>query len=68
MPRAHSTFRQTDVTKAIKGVQAANCSVVRVLIGKGGDIEITAKPASAKAGAADDSGKYDDHNEWDSVK
>jgi hypothetical protein len=49
MSRSPSAFRQTDVTKAIKGVQAANCSVVRVLIGKDGGIEITAKPASAKA-------------------
>ena len=56
MPRATSAFRQSDITKAMKGVQAAGGSVVRVLIGKDGAIEITASPAPAKAKAenADD--------------
>jgi hypothetical protein len=48
MSRSPSAFRQTGVTKAIKGVQAANCSVVRVLIGKDGQIEVITNPAKVE--------------------
>jgi hypothetical protein len=54
MPRAPSAFTQTDVTKALKAVQAAGCSVTQVRIGKDGQIEVTTNPAPAKAGSADD--------------
>jgi hypothetical protein len=52
MVRAPSTFRQNDVTKAVKGVQAAGGKVSRVLIGQDGKIEIITGPA--KPESADD--------------
>jgi hypothetical protein len=54
--RSKSSFRQTDVTRAVKGVQAANEHVARVEIVDGKIIIITGKPNEAKS-----------ENEWDEV-
>jgi hypothetical protein len=62
MARSPSTFRQTDVTKALKAVNAAGYSAARVLIDKDGRLEIIT--AAVKP---DDSSDNPD-NEWDDIK
>ena len=52
MARSHSVFKQTDVTRAVKAVQAAGCSAARVLIDRNGKIEIITNSAPAKAEGA----------------
>jgi hypothetical protein len=47
MSRGAQTFRQADVTKALKGAAAAGIDVGRVEIDRDGKIMIVAKPASA---------------------
>jgi hypothetical protein len=59
MSRKASTFRQTDITRAVKAVVAAGVEVARIKIAKDGSIEIDAgKPV-----------EIDDENqglnEWD---
>jgi hypothetical protein len=52
MPRAPSTFRQQDVTRAVKAVAAAGVHIARIEIDKAGKIVIIA--AEALHAAADD--------------
>jgi hypothetical protein len=52
MPRAPSTFRQQDVTRAVKAVAAAGVHIARIEIDKVGKIVIIA--AEALHPAADD--------------
>jgi hypothetical protein len=48
MARAPSTFRQQDVTRAVKAVAAAGVDIVRIEIDPGGKIVIvTGKPLGA---------------------
>ena len=61
MARAPSTFRQLDVTKAVKAVAAAGVGIVRVEIDKAGKITII-----AATGTELDKGTAGD-NEWDTV-
>ena len=56
--RAPSTFRQQDVTRAIKAVAAAGVSIARVEIDKAGKIVIV----TASDARPDDGG-----NEWDHI-
>lgn len=57
MARGPCTFRQRDVTKAVKAVVAAGCEVARAEIDSGGKIiVIVGKPADATG-----------RNEWDEV-
>jgi hypothetical protein len=57
MPRAPSTFRQQDVTRAVKAVVSAGVDIARVEIDKAGKIVIIAV----------DGGKPVAANEWDTV-
>lgn len=57
MARAPSTFRQQDVTRAVKAVTAAGVNIARVEIDKSGKIVIvTADEAPSREG-----------NEWDKI-
>jgi hypothetical protein len=62
MSRVPSTFRQADVTKAVKAVVAAGVDIARVEIDATGKIVIvTGKPETQENGPRAGS------NEWDSV-
>ena len=58
MSRAPSTFRQQDVTRAVKAVVAAGVDIARIEIDKAGKIVIIALTDGGKPVAA---------NEWDTV-
>jgi len=57
MSRAPSTFRQRDVTAAVKAVVAAGVEVVRIIIDRTGNIVICTAKAQDEAA--------NDKNEWD---
>jgi hypothetical protein len=61
MARAPSTFRQQDVTRAVKAVTAAGVHVVCIEIDKSGKICIIT------AGETDRLGETTEANEWDRV-
>jgi hypothetical protein len=44
MARVRLTFRQRDITAAIKGVEAAGLTVARVKIGQDGEIVVEVAP------------------------
>ena len=60
--RQPSTFRQSDVTRAVKGIRAAGVDVERVKIDKAGTIVIETAHGSGGAAIADE-----DWNEWDNA-
>jgi hypothetical protein len=62
MARAPSTFRQQDVTKAVKAVAAAGVHIARVEIDKAGKIVIITTDATENQ-----SGESAEVNEWDRV-
>jgi hypothetical protein len=61
MPRAPSTFRQADVTRAVKAVTAAGVGIARVEIDKAGKIVIIALGADPRGEDKEEA------NEWDRV-
>jgi hypothetical protein len=64
MSRVPSTFRQADVTKAVKAVVAAGVDIARIEIDAAGKIVIvTGKPEAQDSSAPGREGS----NEWDSV-
>jgi hypothetical protein len=62
MTRAPSTFRQRDVTRAIKAVVAAGVDIgrIRVEITRAGSIIVTS--------AISDFGESGEENEWDQIR
>jgi hypothetical protein len=59
LPRRPCIFRQTDLTRALKGAQAAGIAIGRFEINKDGKIVVVAKkPESPRDGE-------DERNEWD---
>src|SRR5690242_17424773 len=60
MPRAPLTFRQRDVTAAIKAVEAAGHAIARVEIGRDGRIVVFPAPANEDPDPLPT-------NEWDEV-
>ena len=60
MARAPSTFRQADVTRAVKAVVAAGVGIARVEIDKAGTIRIITQ-------SSEQNGQGREHNEWDSI-
>ena len=63
MSRAPSTFRQQDVTKALKAAVAAGLHVAGFKIGAHGQIEVVIGDSQAQ----DSSGKGRGANEWDAI-
>jgi hypothetical protein len=61
MARAPSTFRQQDVTRAVKAVAAAGVHIARIEIDKAGKIVIIT------AGGTNQPGETTEANEWDRV-
>jgi hypothetical protein len=61
MPRRACTFKQTDVTKAVKAVVAAGVEVARVEVDKNGRIVVVAGKVAQDAASAGDK------NEWDAA-
>ena len=60
MSRAACTFKQTDVTRAVKAVVAAGVSIVRVEIDRDGKIAIITE-------SANDNQAEGANNEWDAT-
>ena len=61
MSRAPSTFRQNDVTRAVKGAVAAGVKIVRVEIDRAGKIIMVAENGDRQS-------VQEAVNEWDGVK
>jgi len=61
MARAPSTFRQADITKAVKAVRSAGVDIARIEIDKAGKIVIIAADANGQPGESTEG------NEWDRV-
>ena len=47
MSRGPATFKQSDLTRALKGTKAAGVDVSRIKIAKDGSIEIDTSPATS---------------------
>jgi hypothetical protein len=58
MTRVPSSFRQQDLTKAIRGATKAGVNIAKIEIAKDGRIVIITAPEVAQLGA-------DEENEWD---
>jgi hypothetical protein len=60
MTRAPSTFRQQDVTRAVKAVTRAGVNIGRIEVAKDGRIVIIPAAEGAQIGAGEE-------NEWDRI-
>jgi hypothetical protein len=63
MGRPPSTFRQQDITRAVKAVTAAGVGIARIEIDKAGKISIIAAGPEAR----EETKLAEEHNEWDRV-
>jgi hypothetical protein len=63
MPRTASTFRQNDITRAIRGAKAAGCKNPRAEIVNGKIIIVAETDSKILPPVAGE-----DENEWDGVK
>lgn len=61
MARAPSTFRQQDVTRAVRAVTAAGVGIARIEIDKTGKIVIIAADRTDRVGESHEA------NEWDRI-
>lgn len=61
MSRGPSKFKQSQVTKAVKGVQAAGCEVERVKIDAQGCITVEMSRGATQSGESE-------KNEWDEAR
>jgi hypothetical protein len=61
MGRGQCTFRQGDVTRAVKAVTAAGVAIARIEIDKAGKITIITANSELREGEGKEA------NEWDSV-
>lgn len=59
MARAPAPFRQSDITRAVRGVTAAGCEVARVTIATDGTINVITGKVQNQAATV---------NEWDDVE
>jgi hypothetical protein len=64
VPRARCTFRQRDVTAALKAAVAAGVSVRSVKISVEGDIEIVIGHSSAQDFSTAGRNEWDDELKW----
>jgi hypothetical protein len=64
MPRARCTFRQRDVTAALKAAQAAGVPVRGVKISPAGDIVVVIGRAPAQDFSTADRNEWDDDLKW----
>lgn len=60
MSRGRQSFKQTDMTRALKAAKAAGIEIARIRIGKDGEIEIDAGKPKELAGEVGG-------NEWDTA-
>ena len=64
MIRAPATFRQSDITRAIRAARAAGVDIARVEVTNAGTIVIVPAAGATTAGAAQN-GESAETNEWD---
>ena len=62
LSRRPATFRQTDLTRALKGARAAGVEIAQVEIDKDGRIIVVAAKSNEQ------SSNGGERNEWDAVK
>ena len=65
MSRGPQTFRQRDVTAALKAARAAGCEVARIEVSKDGRIIVIL--ANGKGQLSGEANCGDAQNEWDEV-
>jgi len=65
MPRGTCTFKQRDVTAAVKAVTAAGCKVARVELDTNGNFALVLdEPETGKNGKSNEP-EHGEKNEWD---